>query len=147
MFLLPNRIRLTRLFVHHTISLSSLCKYIWRHWNYEMHVRYCQILSSVWVRLSIFSWLSIVQCMGPCVSRLPILLVMIEYIYFVLLSSSNRKYELLSIIRSWNNVMRCVSLYSYLLTDHPCIKTQLFHFSFYHTIIGLCCISQPPEQI
>ena len=35
-------------FVHYTISLSSLCKLIWRHWTYKMPVRY--ILSSVWVR-------------------------------------------------------------------------------------------------
>ena len=34
-----------RLFVHNTISLSSLCKLIWRHWTYKMLVRY--ILSSV----------------------------------------------------------------------------------------------------
>ena len=34
------------LFVHNTISLSSLCKLIWRHWTYKMPVRY--ILSSVW---------------------------------------------------------------------------------------------------
>ena len=33
------------LFVHNTISLSSLCKLIWRHWTYKMPVRY--ILSSV----------------------------------------------------------------------------------------------------
>ena len=43
---------LIRLFVHNTISLSSLCKLIWRNWTYKMPVR-C-ILSSVWVRLSIF---------------------------------------------------------------------------------------------
>ena len=39
-----------------------------------------------------------------------------ENIHFVLLSSSNRKYELLSIVevfRSWNNGMRCMSLYLY----------------------------------
>ena len=42
-----------RLFVHYTISLSSLCKRICRHWTYEMSARY--ILSRVWVRLSIFS--------------------------------------------------------------------------------------------
>ena len=42
-----------RLFVQHTISLSSLCKLIWRHWIYKMPVRY--IFSSVWVKLSIFS--------------------------------------------------------------------------------------------
>ena len=41
-----------RLFVHYTISLSSLRKLICRHWTYEMSARY--ILSSVWVRLSIF---------------------------------------------------------------------------------------------
>ena len=43
----------TRLFVQYTISLSSWCKFIWRHWTYKMPVRY--ISSSVWVRLSIFS--------------------------------------------------------------------------------------------
>ena len=85
-----------RLFVHNTISLSSLCKLIWRHWTYKMPVRY--ILSSVWVRLSIFSQFSVIQYMGPCVFSLPISLVMIEMIYFVLLSSSNRKYELLPIV-------------------------------------------------
>ena len=42
-----------RLFVHYTISLSSLCKLIRRHWTYEMSARY--ILSSVWVRLITFS--------------------------------------------------------------------------------------------
>ena len=68
-----------RLFVHNTISLSSLCKLIWRHWTYKMPVRY--ILSSVWVRLSIFSQLSIVQYMGLCVFSLPIALVMTEMIY------------------------------------------------------------------
>ena len=88
----------TRLFVQCTISLSPLCKLIWRHWTYKMPVRY--ILSSVWVRLSIFSLLSIIQYVGLYVFSLPISLVMIEriYIYFVLLSSSNRKYELLPIV-------------------------------------------------
>ena len=87
-----------RLFVHNTISLSSLCKLIWRHWTYKMPVRY--ILSSVWMRLSTFSQLSIRQYMGLCVFSLPISIVMIEmyHIYFVLLSSSNRKYELLPIV-------------------------------------------------
>ena len=73
----------TRLFVQYTISLSSLSKLIWRHWTYEMPVRY--ILSSVWVRLSILSQLSIVQYVGLCVFRLPISLVMIEIIYILCL--------------------------------------------------------------
>ena len=72
--------------------------FIWRHWTYKMPVRYN--VSSVWVRFSIFSQLSIIQYVGLCVFSLPISFVMIEriYIYFVLLSSSNRKYELLPIV-------------------------------------------------
>ena len=52
----------TRLFVQYTIALSALCKLIWGHWIDKMPVRY--ILSSVWVRLSIFSPLSIIQYVG-----------------------------------------------------------------------------------
>ena len=69
----------THLFVQYTISLSSLCKLIWRYCTYYMPVRY--ILSSVWVRLSIFSPLSITQYVGLYVFSLPIFLVMIEIIY------------------------------------------------------------------
>ena len=69
----------TRLFVQYTISLSSLCKLIWRHWTYKMPVR-C-ILLSVWVRLSIFSPLSIIQYVRLYVFSLPIYVVMIERIY------------------------------------------------------------------
>ena len=73
----------TRLFVQYTISLSSLCKLIWRHWTYKMPVRY--ILSSVWLRLSIFSPVSIIQYVGLYVFSLPISLVMIERIYILCL--------------------------------------------------------------
>ena len=72
-----------RMFVHYTISLSSLCKFIWRHWTSKMPVRY--ILSSVWVRLSIFSQLSMIKYMGLCVFSLPISPVMIERIYIICL--------------------------------------------------------------
>ena len=72
----------TRLFVQHTISLSSLCKLIWRHWTYKMPVKY--ILSSVWVRFNIFSPLSI-QYVGLYVFSLPISLVMIERTYILCL--------------------------------------------------------------
>ena len=70
----------TRLFVQYNISLSSLCKLIWRHWTYKMLVRY--ILSSVWVRLSIFSAFSIKQFVGLYVFSLPIFVV-IERIYIL----------------------------------------------------------------
>ena len=61
------------------IPLSSLCELIWRHWTYKMPVKY--ILSSVWVRLNIFSQLSIIQYMGLCVFRSPISHVRIEIMY------------------------------------------------------------------
>ena len=48
-----------------------------------MPVRYN--LSSVWVRLSIFSQLSIIQYVGLCVFSLPISFVMIEKIYILLI--------------------------------------------------------------
>ena len=88
----------TRLFVQYTMSSSSsLCKLIWRHWIYKMPVRY--ISSSVWVRLSIFAPLSIIQYVGCMFSVYPFPLWWLrEYIYFVLLSLSNRKYELLPIV-------------------------------------------------
>ena len=59
-------------------------KLIWGHWTYKMPVRY--ILSSVWVKLSIFSQFTHFPCDDW------------ENIHFVLLSSSNRKDELLSIV-------------------------------------------------
>ena len=71
----------TRLFVQYTISLSSLCKLTWKHWAYKMPVRY--ILSSVWVRLSIFSPLSIIQYVGLYDFSLPISLLMIEIMYIL----------------------------------------------------------------
>ena len=61
----------TRLFVQYAISLSSLCKLIWRHWTYKMSVRYN--LSSVWIILGISSQLSIIQYVGLCVFSLPII--------------------------------------------------------------------------
>ena len=73
----------TRLFLQYTISLSSLRKLIWRPWTYKMPVRY--ILSSVWVRLSIFSPLSIIQYVGLYVFNLPISLVMIRRPYILCL--------------------------------------------------------------
>ena len=73
----------TRLFVQYTISLLSLCKLIWRHRTYKMLVRY--ILSSVWVRLSIFSPLSIIQYVWLYEFSLPISLVMTEIIYILCL--------------------------------------------------------------
>ena len=53
------------------------------HCTYKMPIRY--ILSSVWVRLSIFSPLSIIQYVGLYVFSLPISHVMIERVYILCL--------------------------------------------------------------
>ena len=79
-FWLADRIRL---FVQHTISLSSLCKLIWRHSTYKRLVRY--ILSSVWVRSKhILSVIHYTIC-GLYVFSLPISLLMTERIYILCL--------------------------------------------------------------
>ena len=98
-------------FVHYTISLSSLCKLIRRHWTYKN-----AILSSVWARLSIFSQLSIKQYMGLCVFSLPISLVTIERIYtlsyYIHQIGSIRNYHPLFRVRSWTMVCPvCLSIF------------------------------------
>ena len=62
--------------VHHPIII--IVQTYLKVWTYKMSVRY--ILSSVWVRLNIFSPLSIIQYVGLYVFSLPISLVMIERI-------------------------------------------------------------------
>ena len=64
-----------RLFADYTISLSSLCRLIWRHWTTKMLVRY--MLPSVCLRLRQFSQLSFIQYTGLCVFSLPSSPVMI----------------------------------------------------------------------
>ena len=76
-----------------------------------MPVRY--ILSSVLVRLSIFSQLSVIQYMGLCVFSLPNSLV-IERIYTLSYyhhQIGSMNYYPLFRVRSWNNGMRCMSFY------------------------------------
>ena len=83
--------------IHFGLQIVFVCLYITpSHYHncanlsedIKMPVRY--IVSSVWVRLSIFSQLSILHAMGLCVFNLPIPLMMTEKgIHFLLLSSSN----------------------------------------------------------
>ena len=110
----------TRLFVQYTISLSSLCKLIWRHWTYKMPVRY--ILSSVWVRLSIFSPLSIIQYVGLHVISLPISLVMIERIYILCL---------IIIIKSevWT-IIHCLGLGHETMVSAVCLSIFLLNYRY-----------------
>ena len=70
--------------LYNTPSHYHHCAYfIWRHWTNKMSVRYN--LSRVWVRLNIFSQLSLIQYVGLCVISLPISFVMIERIYILCL--------------------------------------------------------------
>ena len=124
-----------RLFIHNTISFSSLYKLIWRHWNYKMHVRY--ILPSVWVRLSILSQLSIIQYMGLCVFSLPISPVMIEMVYT--LSYYHHQIGNMNFTRCFglgHETMVCaVCLYSH------CIISEIAN------IIAVICLSSPALKI
>ena len=105
----------TRLFVQYIISLSLLCKLIWRHWTYKTPVRY--MLSSVWVRLSLLSPLSIIQYVGLYVFSLSISLVMIERIYILCL---------IIIIKSevWT-ITHCLGLCHDTMVSAVCLSTFL----------------------
>ena len=90
--------------VHHLIIIIVQSN-IWRHWTYKMPVRY--ILSSMWVRLSIFSPLSIIQYVGLCVFSLPIPLWWLrEYTYFVI-SSSSEVWTITHCLGSGHETMVC----------------------------------------
>ena len=105
----------------------SLCKLIWRHWTYKMPVRY--ILSSVRVRLSIFSPLSIVQHMGLCVFSLPISLVMVERIYTLSYyhhQIGSMNYYPLFMVTLLNNGMRCMSLSILMVSSSQWISSRYF---------------------
>ena len=87
--------------------------FIWRHWTDKMRVRYD--LSSVWVRLSIFSQLSIIQYVGLCVFSLPISFrddwVNIYTLSYYHHQIESMNYYPLFTVGLWNNGMRCMSFY------------------------------------
>ena len=94
--------------------------FIRRHWTRKMPVRYN--LSRVWVRLSIFSQLSIIQYVGLCVFSLPISFVMIEriYIYIYILC-------LIIIIKSevWT-ITHCLGLWHETMVCAVCLSIFLW---------------------
>ena len=86
-----------RLFADYTISLSSLCRLIWKHWTTKIIVRY--MMPSVCLRLRQFSQLSLYSLYGAvCLQLTQFSCDDRENVYFILLSSSNRKYESLTIV-------------------------------------------------
>ena len=79
-------------FVSTLHSLLSLCRLIWRHWSCKMPVWY--ILWSMCLRSSQHFQLSFKQYMEICTSPCPFLLWLLwEYMYFIISSPLNRKYE------------------------------------------------------
>ena len=103
-----------RLFADYTISLSSLCRLIWRHWTNKMLVRY--MLPSVCLRLILSSQLSFIQYMGLCVFSLlnsPVMIVrmcILSY-YHHHHQIGDMNHQPLFRVRSWSNDMRCMSYY------------------------------------
>ena len=111
---------------HHCVN------FIWRHRTYKMPVRYN--LTSVWVRLSIFSQLSIIQYVGLCVFSLPIPFVMIENIYIICL---------IVIIKSevWT-ITHCLGLGHETMVCAVCLSIFLRKKTLLHIAVGM----QPPTQ-
>ena len=136
--------------IHFGLQIVFVCLYItpthyhhcanffWRHWTYRMHVRYN--LSSVRVRLSILSQLSIIQYVGLCFQFTHFLCDDWENIYTLSYyhhQNRSMNYYPLFWVKSWNNGMRCMSFYIiFLIRTHekksPFIYCT-FHVSFNHT--------------
>ena len=100
------------LFADHAISLSSLCRHIWRHWTNKMIVR-C-MLPSVCLRLRQFSKLSFIKYMVLCVFSLPnspVMIVRMRTLSYHHHQTGSINHWPLFRVRSWNNGMRCMSYY------------------------------------
>ena len=124
----PEREHIMVVFVHYTISLSSLCKLIGMDWTYEMPVRY--ILSSMWVRLSIFSHYPSYNIWGRVFSVYPFPLWLLrEYTLCLIIIIKSEVWSMnyypLFRVRSWNNGMRCMSLY--FMAISPNVTALCFH--------------------
>ena len=105
-----SQIRFGFVFTLHYLIII-IVQFFWIHWTYKMPVMY--ILSSVWLRLNIFSQLSIIQNVGLYFLSLPISLEMTENIYIVSYyhQIGSMNYYSLFMVTSWNNGMCCMSLY------------------------------------
>ena len=90
--------RWSRSFVCYMTPLWSSCRRIWKYWTSKMDAR-C-ILQSVCLRWSQFSQLFSCNIWDCVKSAYPCLLWWLwEYVYFILLLSSNRKYDPFAIVR------------------------------------------------
>ena len=133
--------------------------FVWRHWNYKMPVRYN--LSSVWVRLSIFSQLSIIQYVGLCVFSLPIPFVMIERIYILclIIIIKSEVWTITHCLGLGHETMECAVCLSIFLWESPHLPALNFilqddryqsdaqittsHRILWYAIIYTCLINLP----
>ena len=110
-----------------TFTIYAICgnkydhctNFISRHWTYKMPVRWN--LSSVWVRLSIFSQLSIIQYVGLCVYSVPISFVMIERIYMLclIIIIKSEVWSITRCLTHWGRVTHiCVSKLTIIDSDY-----------------------------
>ena len=102
-----DRIHCGRIFV----LLSSVFTRIWKHLTSKTHVTY--ILSSVCLRIGLFSPLSVMKYMGLCVFSLPISLIKnCESICTLSYYNHHQFWTMTNLplfrFRSWNNGMRSV---------------------------------------
>ena len=118
-FWLADRVRL-----HYTISLSSLFKLIWTN---KVSLRY--ILSSDWVRWSIFSQLSIIQSMGLCVLVNPFALWWWrKYSLCLIIIIKSEIWTIIHCLRLGHETMECAVFFSiFLRTTY--ISNQGFSYS------------------
>ena len=102
-----------RLFVHNSISLSSLCKLIWSHWTYRMPVRYSFVKCVSKIK-HILSFIHYTMCGAMCFQFTHIPwddwenIFILSYHYHQIRSLS---YNPLLRVRSWNDGKHSVSLY------------------------------------
>ena len=124
-----------RLFLHYTISLSSLCRLIWRHWTYKMPVRYiCRVCEWDSAYFLSYPMYNIWGCVFS-VHSFPLWWLR-KYNMSYNMSYHHRQigsmnHQPLFRVRSWNNGMCCMYLYI-LFSNYRLIITQyviLYHWA------------------
>ena len=112
-------------------------------WNVSYRDQSVSFHPYVWVRLRICSQLYIVHNMGLCEFSLPISLVMTERIYtwsYYHHQIGSMNYYPLFRVRSWNNGMRCMSLYILIKQecDHNAGKHYKTLYIYYQESVCIC---------
>ena len=121
-----------RLFAYYTISLSSLCRLIWRHWTNKMLVRY--MLPSVCLRLRLFSQLSSFQYMGLMSSAYPIRLSWLwECVLYLIIIIKSKVWIVNHCLGLGHETMVCAVCLNMFLWI--CDMTRLLRGTFYVLVV------------